>query len=117
MINSTAVRIRRMALFLAVQLLLLFPLTNLMFGQAQTSAVPRLVKFSGTVNDGHESPRTGIMGLTFALYKDEQGGVPLWLETQNVALGQLAATTLPTVRRPYHSTQRAAETPPPVILP
>jgi hypothetical protein len=28
---------------------------------------------------------TGIMGVTFLLYKDEQGGAPLWLETQNVS--------------------------------
>ncbi len=26
------------------------------------------------------------MGVTFALYKDQQGGAPLWLETQNVAV-------------------------------
>jgi hypothetical protein len=26
----------------------------------------------------------GVLGITFALYKDEQGGAPLWLETQNV---------------------------------
>jgi hypothetical protein len=27
---------------------------------------------------------TGTIGLTFSLYKDEQGSAPLWLETQNV---------------------------------
>lgn len=27
---------------------------------------------------------SGIVGVTFLLYEDEQGGAPLWLETQNV---------------------------------
>ncbi len=86
MLTSNTLRIRRTALFLAGQLLLLLPLTNLMFGQTQPSTVPRLVKFSGTVNSAHESLRSAVVGLTFALYKDEHGGVPLWLETQNAAL-------------------------------
>jgi hypothetical protein len=68
---------------LAAQLLLLL-LTNLISAQTQPSAVPRLIKFSGTVNTAHETPRTGVVGPTFALYRDEQGGAPIWLETQNV---------------------------------
>src|SRR5450755_3190239 len=86
MLTSNTLRIRRVALFLAVQLLLLLPLTNLTFGQTQPSTVPRLVKFSGSVNAVHGNQRSGVVGLTFTLYKDEQGGVPLWLETQNAAL-------------------------------
>ena len=44
--------------------------------QAPASAsVPALVKFSGTVNVA--SGR--LVGLTFALYKDQTGGAPLWL--------------------------------------
>ncbi len=27
---------------------------------------------------------SGLVGVTFALYKEQQGGAPLWLETQNV---------------------------------
>ena len=86
MLNSNALRIRRKALFLAVPLLFLLLLTNLTIGQTQPTAVPRLVKFSGTVNGAHESSRSGVVGLTFALYQDEQGGVPLWLETQSAVL-------------------------------
>jgi hypothetical protein len=43
------------------------------------------VKFSGALRDeaGHAKP--GIAGVTFALYKEQTGGVPLWLETQNVS--------------------------------
>ena len=51
---------------------------------ASVTAVPRLVKFSGTLHDGVGKPLTGITGITFALYADESGGSPLWLETQNV---------------------------------
>lgn len=49
-----------------------------------TAIVPRLVKFSGTVTDGGGKPLTGVVGVTFALYEDERGGAPLWMETQNV---------------------------------
>ena len=61
--------------------------------QAQTAAsnssplstqVPRLIKFSGLAQDETHKPLTGVVGITFSLYKDQQGGSPLWVETQNV---------------------------------
>jgi len=55
-------------------------------GAAAAISVPRLVKFSGIVQDNAGNPRTGITGITFALYKDQSGGAALWLETQNVSL-------------------------------
>jgi trimeric autotransporter adhesin len=51
---------------------------------ATADVVPRLIKFSGTTKDETGNPISGILGVTFALYKDELGGSPLWLETQNV---------------------------------
>ena len=55
-------------------------------GQAAASAtVPRLIQFSGTVKNAQGQPRSGVVGITFALYKDQEGGAALWLETQNVA--------------------------------
>lgn len=51
-----------------------------------SSVVPSLVKLSGAVRDGQGKPLNGIVGITFALYKDQQGGAPLWQETQNVTL-------------------------------
>lgn len=48
------------------------------------AAVPPLVNFSGTLTDVNNKPMTGIVGVTFLLYKDPQGGAPLWMETQNV---------------------------------
>jgi hypothetical protein len=68
-------------------------------------AVPPLVKFSGTLTDINGKPLSGVVGVTFALYKDEQGGSPLWIETQNatldksghytVMLGSTTSTGLP----------------------
>jgi hypothetical protein len=46
--------------------------------------VPRLVNFSGKAADSQGKPISGIAGITFAIYKDQYQGAPLWLETQNV---------------------------------
>jgi hypothetical protein len=48
------------------------------------SGVPTLVRYSGTTKDLSGKPLTGSVGVTFALYRDETGGSPLWLESQNV---------------------------------
>jgi hypothetical protein len=53
-------------------------------GNGTSSGVPHLIKFSGVLKDGASHSKTGVSGITFALYKDQQGGAPLWLETQNV---------------------------------
>ena len=49
-----------------------------------STQVPRLIKFSGIAKDESGKPITGAVGITFLLYKDQQGGSPLWVETQNV---------------------------------
>ena len=49
-----------------------------------TASVPRLVKFSGTLTESGGKPLNGTVGVSFALYEDEQGGAPTWMETQNV---------------------------------
>jgi trimeric autotransporter adhesin len=48
--------------------------------------VPRLIKFSGVAKDDTRNRPAGVVGVTFSLYKDEQGGSPLWVETQNVQI-------------------------------
>jgi len=48
------------------------------------TAVPGLMNYSGVLKDVDGKPMTGITGVTFLLYKDEQGGAPVWIETQNV---------------------------------
>lgn len=51
---------------------------------AANVTVPPLVRFSGVLNDVNGKPLNGVVGVTFYLYKDPQGGAPLWMETQNV---------------------------------
>lgn len=73
---------------------------------SSSASVPHLVKFSGRVKDDAGQPKSGVIGITFALYRDQQGGAPLWLETQNVnadskgnytiLLGSASAEGLPT---------------------
>jgi len=46
--------------------------------------VPPLVNFSGVLSDLNGKSLTGTVGVTFSLYKDSEGGAPLWVETQNV---------------------------------
>jgi hypothetical protein len=60
------------------------PLNPATSGPTPTDAVPHLIKFSGTIRDASGNPMTGVSGITFALYADQNGGGALWLETQNV---------------------------------
>ena len=46
--------------------------------------MPHLVSFSGRATDEHSKPISGTTGVTFAIYRDQYEGAPLWLETQNV---------------------------------
>ena len=46
----------------------------------------RLVKFNGVARDQRGQPLVEPVGITFAVYQDQEGGAPLWLETQNVQL-------------------------------
>ncbi len=51
---------------------------------APNTAVPRLIKYSGMLKDGKGDAKTGVEGVTFAIYADQEGGAALWMETQNV---------------------------------
>jgi trimeric autotransporter adhesin len=50
------------------------------------SPVPRIVTYSGSLMDLNGRALVGATGVTFSLYRDSQGGAPLWVETQNVTL-------------------------------
>jgi hypothetical protein len=86
-------------------ILLMLQLTLAAMGQ-QASVVPALVNFNGILTDVNGKPLNGTVGVTFYLYKDSEGGAPLWMETQNaqpdksgrytVSLGATTATGLPT---------------------
>src|SRR6266436_8419919 len=56
--------------------------------------VPRLVKFAGTLKDELGKARTGMVGVTFAIYKEQERGAALWLETQNVELDEQGRYTV-----------------------
>jgi hypothetical protein len=86
--------------------LLLFPFLNAQQRAPQSSvAVPRLVSFSGKALDEQGKPIPGITGISFAIYKEQFEGAPLWMETQNatvdadgnytVQLGAASADGLP----------------------
>ena len=49
-------------------------------------SIPPLVRFSGRLANLQQRATQGPISSTFALYKEETGGVPLWIETQNVTL-------------------------------
>jgi trimeric autotransporter adhesin len=51
------------------------------------TVIPSLINFSGVLTDLNGKPLTGVQGVTFLLYSSEQGGNPLWMETQNVTPG------------------------------
>jgi len=67
--------------------LLLMTCTLTLLAQTATSSdsvVPRLVNFSGKILDAQGKPLPGVAGVNFAIYKDQEGGAPLWMETQNI---------------------------------
>jgi hypothetical protein len=51
--------------------------------QSSTS-VPRLVSYAGRAVDAQGKPLAGTVGATFAIYKEQNDGAPLWMETQNI---------------------------------
>jgi len=55
--------------------------TSSSFASAQ---VPPFIQFSSITGDVNGKPLTGVVGVTFYLYQEQQGGAPLWMETQNV---------------------------------
>jgi hypothetical protein len=49
-----------------------------------SAAVPPLIPYTGVARDLNGKAISGTVGVTFLLYKQQDGGSPLWLETQNV---------------------------------
>jgi hypothetical protein len=61
---------------------------------AAITAVPRLIKFRGMLKDGKGDPKAGVAAITFEIYADQEGGVPLWMETQNVTFDETGRYTV-----------------------
>ena len=53
-------------------------------GGAAAASVPHLIRFAGMLDDASEKTATQTRGITFALYKEQRGGAPIWSEVQNV---------------------------------
>jgi hypothetical protein len=84
--KSTAreMRLNRLSIWGLFAALLITSTLAMAQSPAATSPVPPMVNFSGTLTDVHSKPLTAVVGVTFSLYKDSEGGAPLWVETQNV---------------------------------
>jgi hypothetical protein len=76
--------------------------------QAEGPTVPRVVTFSGILKDGAGKPMTGTVTAAFSVYEFQEGGSPLWVETQAVradAQGRytvLLGATEPATRSLHH---------------
>jgi len=80
---------KRIALLQSIAVFMLVCSINFLAQQVSTTnttLIPHLIRFSGVVKDSFGHPITGIKGITFGLYREEEGGSPLWIETQNVAV-------------------------------
>jgi len=75
---------RRISFVIALSTLLFASIASAQ--QAPTTSVPNLIRYSGTLKDA--SPASTTVGMTFAIYKQQEGGAPIWMETQNVTLGR-----------------------------
>ena len=53
---------------------------------ASATTVPRLVTFNGVIKEARGTLETGGVNLSFSLYTFQEGGSPLWTETQMVQL-------------------------------
>jgi Chaperone of endosialidase len=78
----------RLVLVTFAVLVFVFPMTVL--GQSAppslTGSVPRLIYLSGAFQPIDGQPLRGVETVTVALYTDATGGMPLWQETQSVAV-------------------------------
>jgi hypothetical protein len=54
--------------------------------QTPITSVPNLIRYSGTLKDaqGAAIPATAPVGVTFAIYNQQDGGAAVWQETQNI---------------------------------
>ena len=80
-------------------------MSNAVAQQSTSLSVPNLINYSGTVRDVNNAGTSKVLGVTFAIYNQAEGGAPLWSEIQNVTvtatgrysvlLGSSSSTGLP----------------------
>ena len=103
--ERTPIRRFRLTILSALAIVLLTATASAQ--SAASASVPNLIRYSGTLKDapGAALASTAPVGVTFAIYNQEDGGAPVWQETQNVTLsangqysvilGSTTATGLP----------------------
>src|SRR5450759_877263 len=64
--------------------------------QTATTAVPNLIRYSGTLKDAQGVPLSSstAVGVTFSIYKQQDGGAAVWMESQNVTPDAVSYTHL-----------------------
>ena len=63
--------------------------------QSVSSApVPRLINISGVFRPVNGQPAATVETVTLSIYADQEGGAPLWQETQTIALDGQGRYTL-----------------------
>ena len=85
-------RLRGLSVLALALLTSLLPFPSTLVAQSSSTpiaasaptVVPALVPYSGMLREF--SGQAGDLGVTFLIFKDEQGGEPLWAETQTVAV-------------------------------
>jgi hypothetical protein len=98
---------RRFSTTLAIAISTLLFVSICSAQQTATTSVPNLIRYSGTLKDaqGAALPSSTAVGVSFSIYKQQDGGASVWMETQNVTpdsngqynviLGSTTATGLP----------------------
>src|SRR5262245_21177551 len=76
---------RHVSVILSSWLVLLLPVAALA-QSAQDQSVPRLINITGVFRPADGQPAGPVATVTLSIYADQQGGAPLWQETQTVAL-------------------------------
>jgi hypothetical protein len=66
----------------------LFAVLSLMAPLSITATVPRLITLNGILRERSGQPLSGVVVLIFSLYKNQEGGTPLWTEHQNVSVDE-----------------------------
>jgi hypothetical protein len=72
-----------MLLLSVVLLSSLFSAAQQSVAAAANATVPPLIPFASVATDDGGNSLSGVVNITFSLYAAQQGGAPLWTETQN----------------------------------
>ena len=77
---------RRFSTTLAIAISTLLFVSICSAQQTATTSVPNLIRYSGTLKDaqGAALSSSTAVGVSFSIYKQQDGGASVWMETQNV---------------------------------